>query len=141
VAQESSGIIAKGGKCCIVRVMDWQRISVGIAGILGASALMVGAYAAHAKGLDAASAGVLERAAFYQLLHAVLLIVLATQYRPAWRVPIVLTVVGTLCFCGAIYLRHLAQVSLPFPMAPIGGISLMLAWASLSFAALRHRSM
>jgi uncharacterized membrane protein YgdD (TMEM256/DUF423 family) len=134
-----SGIIAKGGKLCIVPLMNWQRMTLAIAGILGSTALMIGAYAAHAKGLDAHASDVLERTAMYQLIHALLLAILALHYRASWRAPIILVGVGVLFFCGAIYLRYLAHIALPVPLAPIGGVTLMLGWLSLSLAALRKR--
>lgn len=119
--------------------MNWQRMTLVIAGILGSTALMVGAYAAHAKGLSLHASSVLERTAMYQLIHAGMLALLAFHFRPYLRVSVVLFLLGTFAFCGAIYLRYLLELRLPFPLAPTGGVTLMLGWLSLSLAALRNR--
>jgi uncharacterized membrane protein YgdD (TMEM256/DUF423 family) len=52
----------------------------------------------------------------------------------AWLLP-----AGVLLFCGSIYAARLGWISSPGPTAPIGGSSVILAWALLAVALLRGR--
>jgi uncharacterized membrane protein YgdD (TMEM256/DUF423 family) len=106
-----------------------------LAGLMGASGIMLAAAGAHA----APGAG-LDGAAYMLLFHATTIIGVAAliQNGMLWRGPtlvvLVAWVLGALLFSGDIALRALAGQRL-FPMAaPSGGIILILGW--LSFAAL-----
>ncbi len=106
-----------------------------LAGLMGASGIMLAAAGAHA----APGAG-LDGAAYMLLFHATTIIGAAAliQNGMLWRGPALVVlaawVLGALLFSGDIALRAFAGHRL-FPMAaPSGGIILILGW--LSFAAL-----
>jgi uncharacterized membrane protein YgdD (TMEM256/DUF423 family) len=106
-----------------------------LAGLMGASGIMLAAAGAHA----APGAG-LDGAAYMLLFHATTIIGAAAliQNGMLWRGPALVVlaawVLGALLFSGDIALRGFAGHRL-FPMAaPSGGIILILGW--LSFAAL-----
>jgi len=106
-----------------------------LAGLMGASGIMLAAAGAHA----APVAG-LDSAAYMLLFHATTIIGAAAliQNGMLWRGPALVVlaawVLGALLFSGDIALRAFAGQRL-FPMAaPSGGIILILGW--LSFAAL-----
>ncbi len=106
-----------------------------LAGLMGASGIMLAAAGAHA----APGAG-LDGAAYMLLFHATTIIGAAAliQNGMLWRGPALIVlaawVLGALLFSGDIALRAFAGHRL-FPMAaPSGGIILILGW--LSFAGL-----
>jgi uncharacterized membrane protein YgdD (TMEM256/DUF423 family) len=106
-----------------------------LAGLMGASGIMLAAAGAHA----APGVG-LDSAAYMLLFHATAIIGAAAliQNGMLWRAPALVVlaawVLGALLFSGDIALRAFAGQRL-FPMAaPSGGIILILGW--LSFAAL-----
>lgn len=104
-------------------------------GLVGCSAIAVGAVSAHLPiGDGERDLGAVETAVRYQLAHVVaaaLALVLADK---AGRVA-VLTAWVFLCaialFSGAIYLKQFA--SMPLPTPPIGGVGFMLGWLMLGY--------
>ena len=50
-----------------------------------------------------------------------------------------LLLAGVLMFCGSIYAARLGLLGSPGPIAPLGGSSVILAWALLAAALLRRR--
>ncbi|KAI7867441.1 hypothetical protein BDF14DRAFT_1803989 [Spinellus fusiger] len=102
-------------------------------GLLGATAIGLGAMGRH-SGLDDAKKTSLKIAAEYQLLHAVTLLVLSSTTRlrvhPA-AMPLMLG--GTCLFSGSIYLLVLNRDRFRFlgPVTPLGGLAMMAGWASL----------
>ncbi len=110
-----------------------------IAVIIGSSAVALGALGAHAlkKILSVDALASFETAVRYQLLHAVLLIVLtlfSSKYKVLWTLR--LLVFGILCFSGSIYLLLLNDafnwgVNFLWPITPIGGLALIFGWLSL----------
>lgn len=111
--------------------MTTPRILLIFAALAGASGILIAAAAAHMPGLAEASRAVVERASFYQLLHAGMLFAIAQHYRPALRLSAALFVVGTLCFCGGIYAHHLAGITSLTRIVPMGGICFSLGWLAI----------
>ena len=107
----------------------------GTVGLLGASAVALGAVAAHALS-DPNAASAVERASTYQLLHAIALFVLC-QFA-AW--PLVLAralmLAGVIGFSGAIYAKYLLGLPALGGIAPIGGMLLIASWLAIGLAAL-----
>jgi uncharacterized membrane protein YgdD (TMEM256/DUF423 family) len=127
-----------------VRAADKRRnaflaltILVMLAGLIGASGIVLAAAGAHA----APTAG-LEGAAYMLLFHAAAVLggaALAQQgllWRPLALVVLIAWIAGAALFSGDIALRAFAGHRL-FPMAaPTGGIILIAAWLALAAAAI-----
>jgi uncharacterized membrane protein YgdD (TMEM256/DUF423 family) len=126
-----------------VRAADKRRnaslalaILVTLAGLMGASGIILAAGGAHA----APNAG-LDGAAYMLLFHAAAVLggaALAQQgllWRPLALAVLVAWIIGAALFSGDIALRAFAGHRL-FPMAaPAGGIILIAAWLALAIAA------
>ena len=107
-------------------VRPWQ----GLAGLNGLVALVMGAIGAHGV-QDLYLSMLVERASLYQLLHAVLLFVLADKSGRAACVSRCALQLGIVLFCGSLYLK--ALLGTPTILAPAGGLSLMLGWLAVAF--------
>ncbi len=103
------------------------------AGLLGMSAVALGATAAHALN-DPQAALAVERAANYQLIHAIVLLVTTFMSGRAATLARWLFLLGILLFCGAIYAKYLLHVVAAAKLAPTGGILLMAGWLTLCFS-------
>lgn len=108
--------------------------------VLGAlSGLLAVAMAAHAAhGLAPERAGLAMTGASLQAWHALALLgagLLAERRRgPLVHLAAGCFALGTLAFCGGVYLRALADVSLG-PATPLGGMLLLVGWGVLAAAA------
>lgn len=108
-----------------------------LASLLGLTGVALGAVAAHALSDAHASASV-ERAATFQLIHAVVLW-LATLCAGPWaRLARWTFLLGILGFCGAIYAKYLLGISQAVAVAPFGGTALMVGWLLLAFSRLSN---
>lgn len=117
---------------------------IAVGGLLGLTAVALGAFAAHALEAsgDARAVDLVNTAARYQATHALALVacgLLAVSAGPGsvaarWAgVAAALFLVGVLAFCGALY--AIALVGWPLgAVAPVGGVSFMLGWACLTRA-------
>jgi uncharacterized membrane protein YgdD (TMEM256/DUF423 family) len=110
------------------------------AAILGASAVMLGAFGAHAlrSTLGAQQLGWWQSATQYQLAHAIALLVIATL--PLRRAPLAAAcmALGTLIFSGTLYLMALGLPHWLGAITPIGGILLIAGWLVLGWSALEQ---
>jgi len=113
---------------------------------LGASGVAAGAFGAHGlkNQLPAAGLEVWDIAVRYQLLHAVVvlvLFVLAQQWSSRF-VPRAaqLLLAGTLCFSGSLYLLALTGMKWLGPITPLGGVFLIAGWLMLFYAASKIKS-
>ena len=117
-----------------------MRLALALGGLNGLCAVALGAYAAHGIPMVQA-ADLVRQAAAYQLVHAVLLVAIGGygDRRPSAMMgaAAMLIVLGIVLFCGALYARGLFGMSAG-PVAPVGGIALILGWAMLFLAALRR---
>ena len=107
-----------------------------VAGLSGFMAIVMGAVGAHAVA-DAHVAALVETASLYELIHAVAILWLCGargRYVPAARW---LFLIGTVLFCGTLYLKAIAGWDTVVRLAPFGGVSFMLGWLVI---ALEHRS-
>lgn len=117
-----------------------HKPSLIAASIFGASAVIIGAFAAHAlkKILPADALQSVETAVRYQMYHAIVLLALcsAKTWISAKRIKHIyrLLVSGILCFSGSIYLLLFLKMNQVIGLSglgivtPIGGILLILAW-------------
>lgn len=119
----------------------WAAIGAVSAGL----AVAAGAFGAHALkariGVDALA--VWETAARYQMYHALALLAVAAA-APVWRGRAVhaaggLFVLGTLLFCGSLYVLALSGLRALGAVAPLGGAALIAGWVCLAWAAARGR--
>lgn len=104
----------------------------------GAFAVLFGAWLSHgAAHLPLTSQQSLQTALMYQMFHTLALLSLYVWYNRAPQkmlaVTIALMLLGTCLFSGSIYIKHLALITQAGKLAPLGGVCLALAWASLIF--------
>lgn len=111
--------------------MALQRTLLIFASLAGAGGILIAAASAHAPGLGEASRAIVERASFYQLIHAGMLFAIAQHYRSSLRIAAALFILGTVFFCGGIYAHHLAGITSFTRIVPMGGISFSLGWLAL----------
>ena len=112
------------------------------AGLSGASAVALGAYGYHGLAADEAARDVFMIGVQYQAWHALALLVtawLAETRRGAWRrgalAAAAAFVVGTVLFCGSLYV-FAATGDLPLAgAAPAGGFVLFAGWLMLAAVA------
>ena len=104
-----------------------QRMWGIVAGLSGFAAIVMGAVGAHAVA-DAHAAALVETASIYELVHAVVILWLCGargKYLSAARWAFL---IGTVLFCGTIYLKATAGWDAAVRLAPLGGVSFMLGW-------------
>jgi uncharacterized membrane protein YgdD (TMEM256/DUF423 family) len=111
----------------------------------GLTAVILGAFAAHAleKVLERDAIESFQTGVRYQMLHALLLILLGSLDELRTKALFYLIVIGVIFFSFSIYLLNLREVigmeSLKWlgPITPIGGSLLIIAWGILLFKSLR----
>jgi len=119
------------------------RIFVAAGGVMGAVAVAMAAVAAHAlpQKLDAAGLEAVRNAIQMNGWHALALVACGLWLARASGAAGLLALLagcgflaGNILFCGAIYAHHLAGLALG-PLAPVGGVVLILSWLLLSASA------
>jgi uncharacterized protein (TIGR03382 family) len=121
--------------------MQLNRVWVFLGGISGALAVGFGAYAAHGFPDAPQAASWVEKASRYQMYHALALLALAALGNDGSRLKILaglLLTVGTVLFCGTLYLLALTTWPIAW-LAPYGGTSFILGWLALALSALARR--
>jgi uncharacterized membrane protein YgdD (TMEM256/DUF423 family) len=108
------------------------------AALMGLVGVIAGALGAHAvqPGLSAVDASSYETAVVYLFVHALALAIVALILRLSegqWVLKVAgwAFISGILLFSCSIILRLGLELSFPFPLAPYGGMSLMVGWLSL----------
>lgn len=113
-----------------------------IAAILGGSAVMLGAFAAHAlkARLSDAMLHTFQTGVTYQMYHALALLAVALLWRQVgasvwlqWSGG--LLVAGCLLFSGSLYALAFGGPKWLGPITPLGGLCFIVAWACLAVAA------
>jgi uncharacterized membrane protein YgdD (TMEM256/DUF423 family) len=115
--------------------------SFGIAAAsLGAAAVALGAFGAHAlRGhLDDAALQIWHTAVEYQFWHVLALLVVAA-FAPRhgagwWRASAWAFIAGTLLFCGSLYALALGAPHWVGILTPCGGVALIAGWIMLGTA-------
>jgi uncharacterized membrane protein YgdD (TMEM256/DUF423 family) len=102
------------------------------AAILGALAVVTGAFGAHGleDKISANSLDVWKTAVLYQFIHVIAILALQANQRSK-----LLWLVGIVCFSGSLYAlstSSLHQIPLKWlgPVTPLGGLLFILAWLS-----------
>ena len=124
-----------------------NRFSLIAACVFGLTAVVLGAFGAHAlkAQLEPDSLKAFETGVRYQMWHALLLLLLSAiseKLKIVKWTPWVITA-GIVLFSGSIYLLScqsvlgLDNVSWLGPITPLGGLLIIIGWASLLVAAIR----
>ena len=119
-----------------------QKI-IGAAAILGAIAIILGAFGAHGlkKNISIEQLQTFETGVRYQMYHVLFLLFIAsTNYleNSQKKLIFILVLLGILLFSGSIYLLATASVTnlktrLLGPLTPIGGLFLIASWLLLFY--------
>jgi uncharacterized membrane protein YgdD (TMEM256/DUF423 family) len=110
----------------------WLQVS----GLLGLSAVVLGAYGAHAmKDRSDPMREAWRTASNYHFIHTMALVVSCTTFHGKKRnIVSSLFASGILIFCGSCYLVGFMNERKPYAQfAPIGGFLLMGGWAAFGF--------
>jgi len=123
-----------------LNISKQSRCFIAVAALLGATAVMFGAYASHGlsawANLDQISQ--VKLAAQYQLFHGLALLI--TAILSSFLVSRLLTLslycftIGTLCFSGSLYYWVFFASKLLVLITPLGGLLLIVAWLSIALA-------
>lgn len=113
------------------------RTIVTLAALLGAGAVAMGAFAAHALAGDPRAADLVATAARHQMWHALALLALAAL-RLAAPLAALGWLLGVVLFCGALYALALGAPSGIAMAAPFGGAAFIVGWLALAVAAWRR---
>lgn len=119
-----------------------MRYGIFIAAVLGALAVLLGAFAAHGlkNTLSIESLAVLQTAVQYQFIHALALLLVAVLARQCASRALILAaiffIVGIVLFSGSLYVLVLTSFK-PGLLTPMGGALLVLGWLSLACSAWR----
>lgn len=130
--------------------MTRTSVLIVLAGLFGATAVALGAWAAHGMevGLGARAVSLVETAVRYQLAHAVAMLGALALYRTArgheapgetlWLVRAAqLFAAGIILFCGALHLLAFGGPRWLGSVAPVGGLTLMAGWLALAWGGVR----
>ena len=121
-----------------------MRTWLFIAAMMGALAVVCGAFAAHGlqTRLDAQARDIFETGARYQMYHALAMGLAALAMRgdatAHARRAAMLFLAGILLFSGSLYLLALTGIAGLGLVTPIGGFAFIVGWICLALAALRQ---
>jgi uncharacterized membrane protein YgdD (TMEM256/DUF423 family) len=111
-----------------------RRGAVGVAGLLGFTAVAFGAFGAHGLRARHPAPELLEAyrtGALYHLVHAVAALAVALAGDRLRRGPMILTLftLGVVVFAGSLYALGLTGLTALGAVTPLGGLLLLAAWA------------
>lgn len=113
------------------------RVLGALAGLSGAMAVGMAAWATHGLAGDATARDLVHKASFYQLIHALALLT-TTRFRlrsAAW-----LFAAGLILFPPSLYLMALGWKFLPVLMTPVGGMAFIVGWLAVAVSSLRNKA-
>ena len=122
-----------------------MNLPLFIAGFFGVTGVAAGAFGAHAleASVTPERLDMWETAAQYHLIHAVVLLVLATRTTAAGaleRLEVVGVTLGVLLFSFSLYALVLTDVSQFAMITPVGGLLLMVSWLAIGWQALSSKA-
>lgn len=119
-----------------------QKTVFLIATFYGLSALIIAALGSHVFGVGTQHAQyqLYNNAVIYQLLHAILLVVLCFVRAPdLWvRASLFAFVGGVFLFCGGLYLLVFVGKTSLSVITPIGGSLIILGWLNLTISSFNN---
>ncbi|HAJ21444.1 MAG TPA: DUF423 domain-containing protein [Rhodospirillaceae bacterium] len=124
---------------------SFMRLFLVFAGVFGALAVGLGAWAAH--GLDTLltdkAVAWVDTASRYMLIHAVAIfgcaIALRHQTTRILRVAAALFSFGTLVFCGSLLALAFLDFRAAGAAAPVGGLCLIIGWITVALAGFKRK--
>ena len=120
-----------------------QRLWIGLGALSGFKAVAIAAFAAHGLAwLDPAALRMVRSAIDMQMWHALALLAVGVWAQRGGQLADLAGaafLARSILFCGSVYLLGLTGISLG-PVAPIGGVLLMLGWLLLAVSAWRAAS-
>jgi uncharacterized membrane protein YgdD (TMEM256/DUF423 family) len=126
--------------------MNFARRMLAISALLGAAAVLLGAFGAHAlrDTLDERSLAIWRTAVEYQFWHVLAALVVALLAREGssicLRIAAVAFVAGIVLFCGSLYALALGAPRMTGVVTPFGGIAFVVGWIALAVHCWRHRA-
>lgn len=127
-----------------------HKTIIGAAAIMGLLSIILGAFGAHAlkEMLSPDQLVSFETGVRYQMYHALFLLFVGATSKISnkqKKTISMLTLVGVIFFSGSIYLlstKAVTGIDFSFlgPITPIGGLFLIIAWATLFFSVLRQKT-
>jgi uncharacterized membrane protein YgdD (TMEM256/DUF423 family) len=112
-----------------------QRLAKRVAGLMGFSGVLCGAFGAHLlRGLleKSGTMPVWQTGVLYHLVHAVVLLVLS-GWRPVPRTAYNLILGGMIIFSGSLYALALTNFKWFGAITPLGGLFMLVGWLVLAF--------
>ncbi len=122
--------------------MSNQAVYLRIGAVLGALAVVVGAFGAH--GLESILSGemaeVFETGVKYHFYHALAILAVAAGSSALWRSRLCLWACrawafGILIFSGSLYALAITEIGWLGAITPIGGVAMIAGWVMLALAA------
>ena len=110
-------------------------LAVRVASLLGFFAVAFGAFGAHALKDRLTQLGTMhswETAALYHLIHALVMLILATGL-PFRKTAFLSFLVGVTLFSGSLYTLAFTGVKSLGIITPFGGVALLIGWGLLAF--------
>ncbi len=126
--------------------MKTYKIFIGLAALLGLTAVVIGALSAHAieRGLSADAIQRIDTGLKYQFYHVAALLsvgILASLHRNFESITLKISgiafLLGIILFSGSLYSYAITGNELFGKITPFGGLSLILGWLFLFFFSLR----
>jgi uncharacterized membrane protein YgdD (TMEM256/DUF423 family) len=120
-----------------------RRGGLGVAGLLGFSAVALGAFGAHGlrARLSAPMLEIYRTGALYHLVHAVAALAVALAGEKLRRGSMILTLftLGIVVFAGSLYALAITGIGALGAVTPLGGLLLLGAWALVALEAAAPR--
>src|SRR5580704_6032925 len=113
-----------------------NRSAKRVAGLLGFSGVLLGAFGAHFLRSSLEKSGttqIWQTGVLYHLVHAVVLLVLS-GWRPVPRAAYNLMLVGVIVFSGSLYTLALTNFKWFGAITPLGGLGMLAGWVVLALA-------
>ena len=126
--------------------MRFNRVLLAIVALLGAAAVLLGAFGAHAlrDTLDERALALWHTAVEYQFWHVLAAVAVALVARDGastcLRIAAIAFVAGIVLFCGSLYALALGGPRIVGVITPFGGVAFVVGWIALAIHAWTQRA-